>query len=170
MLLNKDVIIKPYHTEKSYGLRKMQDPSCLTFVVNKKSNKHEIYTAFKAIYNVEPEKINILNRKPKAARLGAGKQGYTKLYKLAFIVLPKGVQIAITKDEMEEAVKANSENATATPATTKKVEVKAEEKPKIPKAAVKRPVVKKDDTFKTPAKKTIVKSETSKTPVKKTKQ
>lgn len=102
-----NIIIKPYHTEKSYGLRKMQDPSCLVFVVNKKASKDLIKLAFKTIYDVMPTKVNIINKKPKKLRYTNSGYGYSKEIKLAYIILPKGVQIALTKDEMEEAANQN---------------------------------------------------------------
>ncbi len=102
-----NIIIKPYHTEKSYGLRKFQDPSCLVFVVNKKASKDLIKLAFKSIYNVMPEKVNTLNKHPKKLRLTNSGFGYSKEFKLAYITLPKGMQIALTKDEIAEAAEAN---------------------------------------------------------------
>ena len=39
-------------------LRKFQENSCLAFVVNRTSTKIQIRNAFKAIYNVDPVKIN----------------------------------------------------------------------------------------------------------------
>lgn len=115
-----NVIIKPYHTEKTYGLRKFQDPSCLCFIVNKKANKTEIKSAFVSLYNIVPEKINILVRKPKKLRYTTKGPGYSKEVKLAYIILPKGVQVALTKDEIEEA-----NNATKDETSVKKVEKEA---------------------------------------------
>lgn len=102
-----NIIIKPYHTEKSYGLRKAQDPSCLVFVVDKKATKETIKKAFNSIYNVMPEKINTVNRHPKKLRLTNSGFGYSKEFKLAYITLPKGMQIALTKDEIAEAAEEN---------------------------------------------------------------
>ncbi len=106
-----NVIIKPYHTEKSYMLRKFQENSCLAFVVNRTSTKIQIRNAFKAIYNVDPVKINVLNRKSQSFRNGTANPGRTKQFKIAYIILPKGIQIAITKDEMEEASNNSNEDA-----------------------------------------------------------
>ncbi len=100
-----NVIIKPYHTEKSYTIRKFQENSCLSFIVDRRATKIQIRQAFKSIYKVDPVKINVLNRKSQSFRNGTAKPGRTKQFKLAFIILPKGMQIAITKDEIEEAAK-----------------------------------------------------------------
>ncbi len=125
-----NIIIKPYHTEKSYGLRKFQDPSCLVFVVNKKASKDLIKLAFKSIYNVMPEKVNTVNKHPKKLRLTNNGFGYSKEFKLAYIILPKGMQIALTKDEIAEAAEANkASDAKETKAKkSSKKETPAEEK------------------------------------------
>ncbi len=115
-----NIIIKPYHTEKSYGLRKFQDPSCLVFVVNKKASKDLIKLAFKSIYNVMPEKVNTVNKHPKKLRLTNNGFGYSKEFKLAYITLPKGMQIALTKDEIAEAAEANKADAKEAKKTSKK--------------------------------------------------
>ncbi len=127
-----NIIIEPYHTEKSYGLRKFQDPSCLVFIVHKNASKDLIKLAFKSIYNVMPEKVNTLNRHPKKLRMTINGFGYSKEFKLAYITLPKGMQIALTKDEIAEAAEANKaeegkEKETKAKKTSKK-EAKAEEK------------------------------------------
>ena len=116
------VIIKPYHSEKSYTLRKFSEKSTLTFVVDKRATKKLIELAFIKIYNVKPEKINIVNRKSQEVRTGTLHPGRSKHLKIAYIVLPKGVNVAITKDEMEEASKAQQ----STSAEKTKKEAKAE--------------------------------------------
>ncbi len=124
-----NIIIKPYHTEKSYGLRKFQDPSCLVFVVHKNASKDLIKLAFKEIYNVMPEKVNTINKHPKKLRMTVNGNGYSKAFKLAYITLPKGMQIALTKDEIAEVAEANKAEAKETKAKkTSKKEKEAEEK------------------------------------------
>lgn len=127
-----NIILKPRHTEKSYSIRKLQDPSCLVFVVDPRATKIQIKMAFKAIYNVTPEKINIINKKPKKLRITNKGVGYSKAMKLAYITLPKGMQIALTKDEIEEAAAANNKSDTKEKtAEPKKIETSKEvEKPK----------------------------------------
>ena len=116
------VIIKPYHSEKSYTLRKFSEKSTLTFVVDKRATKKLIELAFIKIYNVKPEKINIVNRKSQEVRTGTLHPGRSKHLKIAYIILPKGINVAITKDEMEEASKAQQ----STSAEKTKKEAKAE--------------------------------------------
>lgn len=100
------VIIKPYHSEKSYLLKSSTEKSTLTFIVDRKATKKLIELAFIKIYNVKPEKINIVNRKSQQVRTGTLHPGRSKHLKIAYIILPKGVNVAITKDEMEQASKA----------------------------------------------------------------
>lgn len=103
-----DIIIKPYITEKTeqlrHGLKQV-----ITFLVNPKANKYTIRQAFKAIYNIDPEKINVVVRKPVSIKNGTRVPGYTKLQKIAYITLPKGTTIALTKEEQEEAVEQQKE-------------------------------------------------------------
>lgn len=95
-LLN--VIIKPLNSEKSYGLRNGEIKKYI-FEVNKDANKYEIATAFETIYGFTPEKINIVNRKPVAVRTGTRNPGMSKFKKIAYITLPKGIDIAIDEEE-----------------------------------------------------------------------
>lgn len=98
------VIIKPVFSEKSYSLR-AGDVKKYAFEVNKKASKIEISLAFKMIYGIEPEKVNVVNRKPTAVRTGTRNPGMTKFKKIAYITLPKGVDIAMDQEEAEEANK-----------------------------------------------------------------
>lgn len=97
------IIIRPYLTEKSYTVRSLHEQEVIAFVVNPKASKHEIKFAFETIYNVKPEKINTITRKPVAIRTGTQQPGLTKLTKIAYVTLPKGVKLAVTKEEIEEA-------------------------------------------------------------------
>ncbi len=96
-----DVIIKPILTEKSYGLRS-EEIKKYVFEINKNANKYEVALAFQMIYGVEPEKVNIINRKATAVRTGTRKPGMSKHKKIAYITLAKGVDIAIEAQEAEE--------------------------------------------------------------------
>lgn len=100
------IIIKPYLTEKSYTIRNLTDKEVLTFIVDRKANKNNVKEAFNAIYGVDPEKVNIHIKKPARIRTGTAKPGYSKLQKVAYITLPKGVKIAVTKEEIEESKEA----------------------------------------------------------------
>ncbi len=61
----RDVILKPVVSEKSYALL---DDGVYTFVVHPDANKTEIRQAVEAIFNVEVDKVNTLNRKGKRKR------------------------------------------------------------------------------------------------------
>lgn len=101
-LLN--VIVKPVFSEKSYGL-KAEEVKKYMFEVNKKANKIEIALAFEMIYGIKPEKVNIVNRKPTAVRTGTRNPGMSKFKKIAYITLPKGVDIAMDEEEAKESKK-----------------------------------------------------------------
>lgn len=101
-LLN--VIVKPVFSEKSYGL-KAEEVKKYMFEVNKKANKIEIALAFEMIYGIKPEKVNIVNRKPTAVRTGTRNPGMSKFRKIAYITLPKGVDIAMDEEEAKESKK-----------------------------------------------------------------
>lgn len=96
-----NVIIKPLNSEKSYGLRSLEVKKYV-FEVNKEANKNEVALAFKFIYGFSPEKINIVNRKPVSVRTGTRNPGMSKFKKIAYITLPKGVDIAFEEDEAKE--------------------------------------------------------------------
>ncbi len=82
-----DVIIKPVMTEKSYaGIQN----KTYTFVVNKDATKIDIKNAVNKIFNVEVEKVNTLNVKPKTKTQntkGGRTIGKTSSYKKAIVTL-----------------------------------------------------------------------------------
>lgn len=98
-----EIIVKPYLTEKTYTVRTASSKEVIAFVVNTKANKDQIKMAFEAIYQVKPEKINIIVKQPAATKTGTRKPGMTKLAKIAYITLPAGVKLAVTKEEIDEA-------------------------------------------------------------------
>lgn len=99
-----EVIIKPYLTEKTYQVRNSNlDQEVIAFVVNPKANKNHIKQAFEAIYEIKPAAINTITKKPAEFRTGTKVPGYTKLTKIAYITLPKGVKLAVTKEEIDDA-------------------------------------------------------------------
>jgi large subunit ribosomal protein L23 len=82
------VIVHPRVTEKSVG---QSEQNVYTFVVKRSATKFEVSDAVKALYNVTPVKINIVNKKP-AQRL-QGSSGRTKQVsgmKKAYVYLKKG--------------------------------------------------------------------------------
>lgn len=81
----KDIIKRPIITEKSSDL--IAKDNKYTFVVDKNANKTEVKYAVKQLFNVEVEKVNIINVLPKKRRVGrflGKKPGYKKaIVKLA---------------------------------------------------------------------------------------
>lgn len=102
-----NVIIKPYLTEKTYSKRS-QDKKQYAFIVAMQANKFEIAQAFMAIFQIEPEAITTMVRKPVKTRTGTMHPGYTKAFKIAYITLPKGKDIALSKEESEAKTKADA--------------------------------------------------------------
>lgn len=95
-------------TEKAYLLQSESQPK-YTFVVDPKATKHHIALAFESIFGLVPASINTLLRKPKPTRyIKNKKRGYTKITKLAYITLPKGMKLELdtgleTNDPTEKA-------------------------------------------------------------------
>lgn len=129
-----DVIVRPLHSEKSYSLRN-EEIKKYVFEVNKYANKYEIALAFQMIYGISPEKINVVNRKPTAVRTGTRNPGMSKHKKIAYITLPKGVDIKMD-EEIEEKPSKQTEKE-----VVNKIEKKEETKAK-PKKGVLTKVVK----------------------------
>ncbi|MBQ0045526.1 MAG: 50S ribosomal protein L23 [Mycoplasma sp.] len=148
-----NVIIKPYLTEKSYA-RRAEDKKKYAFIVNIDANKHDVAMAFTAIFDIEPESVTTMVRKSVATRTGTLHPGYTKAFKIAYVTLPKGKDISVSKEEFEAKAKAAGEKATA----------KAMEKPAA-KEVSKKPAaveVKKDEKVETSDKKTAWRKQTNK--------
>lgn len=106
-----NVILKPYLTEKSYSKR-VEDKKKYAFIVNIKATKKDIELAFASIFDIEPEAVTTMIRKSVATRTGTMHPGYTKAFKIAYITLPKGKDIAISKEDFEAKAKQASANAT----------------------------------------------------------
>lgn len=97
------VILKPYITEKTESLKTLSEKQVISLVVDPRANKNHIKQAFIGMFNVKPEKINIVNHKPAKIRTGTLRPGTSKAKKIAYIILPKGTKIALSKEEVEEA-------------------------------------------------------------------
>ncbi|MCQ2747686.1 MAG: 50S ribosomal protein L23 [Mycoplasmoidaceae bacterium] len=106
-----NVILKPYLTEKSYSKR-VEDKKKYAFIVNIKATKKDIELAFASIFDIEPEAVTTMIRKSVATRTGTMHPGYTKAFKIAYITLPNGKDIAISKEDFEAKAKQASANAT----------------------------------------------------------
>ena len=82
------VLMNPRLTEKSVM---MGERNVYTFQVRKDANKHQVRNAVKALYNVTPVKVNIVNKKPAKRLQGArGKMVHVPGFKKAYVYLKKG--------------------------------------------------------------------------------
>ncbi len=86
---NKDIIIAPVITEKSYG---EQQKGVYTFKVDKKATKNAIKREIETHFGVKVLKVNTLITKPKDRRIGKY-TGKTKTYKKAIVTLAQGSSI-----------------------------------------------------------------------------
>ena len=90
-----DVIIAPIVTEKTMKL--LQEENKITLRVKKDANKIEIKNAFEAIFNVHVEKINVINVRPQAKRVGRY-TGKVSGYKKAIVKLAAGEALDLFKE------------------------------------------------------------------------
>ena len=90
-----DVIIAPIVTEKTMKL--LQEENKVTLKVKKDANKIEIKNAFEAIFNVHVEKINVINVRPQAKRVGRY-TGKVSGYKKAIVKLAAGEALDLFKE------------------------------------------------------------------------
>ena len=81
--MERDIIIKPILSEKSYESIKDKKYS---FVVAKDANKTEIKLEVERKFDVQVEKVNTMNCHGKLKRMGRS-QGYTSDYKKAIVTL-----------------------------------------------------------------------------------
>ena len=92
----REVIIRPIITEKS--MRDNATDNKVYFEVKKGANKTQVAQAIKEIYNIEPEKVNIVNVHPKTKRLGKY-VGKTNAVRKAIVKLPEGQSIDLFNSE-----------------------------------------------------------------------
>lgn len=85
-----DVLKKPVLTEKSLALQTEENK--YTFDVDLDANKTEVKIAVEKLFNVKVEKVNIMNVKPKAKRMG-GYEGKTNKRRKAIVKLAEGNSI-----------------------------------------------------------------------------
>ena len=91
MKTNRDVIIRPVVSEKSYaGI----DANTYTFLVDPRTNKTEIKEAIQQIWNVQVTSVRTLNRKGKVKRRRFTK-GKRPDEKRAIVTLAEGDRIEI---------------------------------------------------------------------------
>ena len=86
-----DIIIAPVITEKAAI---QAEANVYTFKVAKAANKIEIKKAIENAFGVHVVKVNTLNTKPKAKRVGRY-TGETKTYKKAYITVADGEKIEL---------------------------------------------------------------------------
>jgi large subunit ribosomal protein L23 len=85
------IILKPLMTEK---VNNLGTENKYVFQVAKNTNKVEVAKAIKEIYNVSPEKVNIINMKGKSVRFGR-LTGQRSDWKKAVVKIPKGKTISV---------------------------------------------------------------------------
>lgn len=88
----RDIIKAPVITEKSADLA--QNQNTITFSVDVKANKTQIKQAIEKIFNVEVERVNTVNVKPKKKRVGRY-VGKTSKVKKAIVKLKEGSSIEL---------------------------------------------------------------------------
>ncbi len=82
------VIVKPRITEKAIA---QNDNNVYTFVVRRDATKYQVRDAVKALYNVTPVKVNIVNKKPAQRFVGSrGREKHVPGMKKAYVYLKKG--------------------------------------------------------------------------------
>jgi len=82
------VIVKPRITEKSVG---QSENNVYTFEVKRSATKYQVRDAVKALYNVTPVKVNIVNKLTAERMVSSrGKTKHVKGMKKAYVYLKKG--------------------------------------------------------------------------------
>jgi len=87
-----DVLARPIISEKA---ARAAESNGLVFEIAPSATKKEVANAISAIYNVKPEKINIVNTKGKVKSFRGKSRGQQRTIKKAYITLPKGQVIDI---------------------------------------------------------------------------
>ncbi|MGD9963795.1 MAG: 50S ribosomal protein L23 [Candidatus Izemoplasmatales bacterium] len=85
------IIKRPIVSEKS---TKLAEQRKYTFEVDRRANKIQIKEAIEAIFNVKVEKVNVVNTKAKAKRVGQY-SGFTAAVTKAIVTLEEGHKIDI---------------------------------------------------------------------------
>lgn len=87
------VIVKPRITEKAALL---SDKNVYTFEVRKGATKFEVRDAIKALYNVTPIKVNIVNKQPRhTVSRSRGRDTIEHGLRKAYVFLKKGDRIEL---------------------------------------------------------------------------
>ena len=86
-----EIVKRPIVTEKT---TKLAEENKYTFEVDKRANKIQIKEAIEQIFDVKVKKVNVMNGKPKAKRVGQY-QGFKPAISKAIITLEEGQKIDI---------------------------------------------------------------------------
>lgn len=86
-----NVLVRPHVTEKAALLA---EKGTFVFIVDAKTNKIEIAKAVKALYNVKPVRVNIVNL-PDTKVFVRGKNGVKSGVRKALVTLAKGDKIEL---------------------------------------------------------------------------
>lgn len=87
-----DVLRRPIISEKS---AKLAEAGAVAFEVDARADKKKVANAIKAIYNVMPENVNILNQKGKTKTFRGKFKGTQKAVKKAYVTLKAGDKIEL---------------------------------------------------------------------------
>lgn len=93
-----DVIKRPIVTEKTMKLT--QDENKITVAVKDDASKETIKDAFEAIFGVKVAKVNVVNVRPRAKRMGRY-EGHVPGYKKAIVKLAEGQSLDLYKEAAE---------------------------------------------------------------------
>jgi len=85
-----DIILAPIITEKAHTNQEASNK--YTFKIHRRANKNDVKQAIKYLYNVDPQKINIVNYRPK---LRMQRWVVRKAFKKAVITLNKKDKIEV---------------------------------------------------------------------------
>lgn len=88
----RDIILYPIYTEKTVNIS--EDGRIVTFAVARTSNKVQIRKAIEEIYKVKVEKVNIVNVRAKAKKVGKY-EGTVPAVKKAIVKLAQGDTIEV---------------------------------------------------------------------------
>lgn len=92
----QDIILRPVITEQSMTDMELDK---YTFEVDTRATKSQVKRAVKELFDVDVEKVNIMNTKPKPKRMGRY-VGYTKKKRKAIVTLkPDSKEIEIFQTE-----------------------------------------------------------------------
>lgn len=89
---SEEIILRPVISEKSTNLR--EKAGKYVFIVSKDANKIMVKNAIKQLFDVTPEKVNIVNVMGKMKRVKY-KYGMTSSFKKAIVTLKKGDKISV---------------------------------------------------------------------------